>query len=69
MTDHDLLSAVEASLVGLSAFHRDLYALARARVQRGEPLKATQRQQLARVLRLALQARGLFTQEGGAYAD
>ena len=55
MTDLELLHAVETALPGLDAFHRDLYALARLRVARGEPLKATQRQQLARVLRLAWQ--------------
>lgn len=61
MTDADLLAAVESSLIGLDAFHRDLYAIARLRVQRGESLKATQRQQLARVVRLAMQARMTFT--------
>lgn len=68
MTDHDLLHAVETALVGLDAFHRDLYALARLRVARGEPLKATQRQQLARVVRLAMQARMTFTPPGGTHA-
>ena len=57
MTDLDLLHAVEAALPGLAAWHRDLYALARLRVARGEPLKATQRSQLARILHLAMQAR------------
>ena len=69
MTDQDLLHAVEKSLVGLSTFHRDLYAIARLRVQRGEPLKATQRQQLARVLRLAREAQRTFTSEEAPYAD
>ena len=69
MTDHDLLTAVEKALVGLSTFHRDLYAIARLRVQRGEPLKATQRQHLMRVVRLAMQARMTFTREEAPYAD
>ena len=69
MTDHDLLHAVEAALGGLDQFHRDLYAMARLRVARGEPLKATQRQQLARVVRLATQARQAFDQEGGEGGD
>ena len=68
MTDHDLLTAVETALAGLSTFHRDVYALARLRVQRGEPLKATQRQQLARVVRLAMQAR-VVCREEVPYAD
>ena len=53
MTDADLLHAVETALGCLAPFHRELYALARLRVQRGEPLKATQRQHLMRVVRLA----------------
>lgn len=69
MTDTALLTAVESALVGLDQFHRDLYALARLRVARGEPLKATQRQQLARVVRLATQARQAFTAEEVPYAD
>ena len=67
MTDRDLVHAVESALTGLSTFHRDLYALARLRVQRGEPLKATQRQQLARVVRLAMQARMTFTAQEVPY--
>ena len=68
MTDSDLLTAALAALSGLSQFHRDVYALARLRVARGEPLKATQRQQLLRLLRLAIEARMTFTREGGAHA-
>ena len=69
MTDHDLLHAVETALGGLSQFHRDVYAMARLRVQRGEPLKPDQRAQLARVLRLAMQAQRTFTHEETPYAD
>ena len=66
MTDLELLHAVETALPGLDAWHRDLYALARLRVERGEPLKATQRQQLARVVRLARQ---VHPQQEVPYAD
>lgn len=53
MTDRELVHAIEAALPGLQPFHLHLYALARLRVQRGEPLKATQRQELSRIIRLA----------------
>lgn len=53
MTDRDLVAAVESALPGLQPFHLHLYALARLRVARGEPLKATQRQELSRIIRLA----------------
>ncbi len=53
MTDPDLVAALTPLQVGLDAFTRSLYVLARVRVQRGESLKPEQRRRLLGALTTA----------------
>jgi hypothetical protein len=68
MEDAALLLQVELALPEMTGLDRSVYAMARLRVQRGEPLKDTQRAQLTRLLTLVQTARRTFTPEGGDHA-